>query len=328
MNQKEVNEAWEAYLHQAATESDKLKLLKALESNKFNATFTNLFEAKWIKADKEEPEYDIRDGEILRKIKEEIKRGNELEKQNLFKRYFKHIAIAASVSLLLLTGISIYQNTNKQIFETFKVASGNDPVRKELPDGTIVWLNSSSNLQYQTDFVENRNIILNGEGYFEVAKNKNSPFRISFNGSDLLVTGTQFNLKSYSSDKHSTVHVKEGSVQVTSSGEVSNLKRNDELVINRSSGKFILQKDEFNHANSWIQNKLVFENTPLEEVLATLERSYNLKIALEKTDNQKNKILTATYSRHTELTEILDGLKYLENINYRFITQDSVLVNY
>src|SRR5690606_30967085 len=85
-----------------------------------------------------------------------------------------------------------------------------------LPDGTRVWLNASSSLTFPTSFKGAvRRVELKGEGYFEVAKNKEKPFKVIAGGQEVRVLGTHFNISSYEDDPAVTTTVLEGSVQVT-----------------------------------------------------------------------------------------------------------------
>src|SRR5690606_12410287 len=85
-----------------------------------------------------------------------------------------------------------------------------------LPDGTRVWLNASSSLTFPTSFKGAvRRVVLKGEGYLEVAKNREKPFKVIAGGQEVRVLGSHFNISSYEDDPAVTTTVLEGSVQVT-----------------------------------------------------------------------------------------------------------------
>ena len=88
-------------------------------------------------------------------------------------------------------------------------------LKLSLPDGTSVWLNADSKLLYDNNFgINNRNVTLCGEGYFEVSKNKNLPFQVVSDDIKVEVLGTKFNVKNYPEDPNIKVALLEGSVML------------------------------------------------------------------------------------------------------------------
>jgi ferric-dicitrate binding protein FerR (iron transport regulator) len=152
-----------------------------------------------------------------------------------------------------------------------------------LYDGTHVWLNSGTTLQYTDKFgKKNRNISLDGEAFFKVTHSK-IPFRVKLKNSEIEVLGTSFNAISYKNENISYVTLVEGSVNINSlSGEkITTIKPSQQITIPEN-----LKDTKVNSVNasfyySWTEGKIVFEEERLEDVAARLERWYNVEIRLE-----------------------------------------------
>lgn len=163
--------------------------------------------------------------------------------------------------------------------------------RLVLSDSTVVWLNSNSKLRYPKKFIKkslSRSIELEGEAFLKVAHNAQIPFVVKTNGVDVEVLGTQFNVSSYPNDKTIKTTLIEGSVKV-----VNTNKRDNFLVIKPSyqasfnKEELHLQTKKVNTLEyvSWINKRIVFDNTPFNELTSRIERTYNVEII-----NQNNRI--------------------------------------
>jgi hypothetical protein len=171
-----------------------------------------------------------------------------------------------------------------------------------LADGTKVWLNSGSVLEFPTQFSgKNREIKLaSGEMYIEVAHDKEKPFYVHTPDFKLRVYGTKFNL--YDNSPGSVVLV-EGSVSVQSGTEEMFLNPNEQLLISRGKAPE-RQTVDVTHYISWKDGYLLLENTPMTDVLDKVERYYNLSFNYEQDVNLKKR----TCSGKIYLSENLDNV--------------------
>lgn len=137
--------------------------------------------------------------------KERIRRklliGIKAQKKLLFRRIFKWTAAAAVVAIAVVTGFVAGKGREAEanVFEC--IAANGQKSTISLPDGTKVMLNSGSSIRYTSDFnVKNRDIDLNGEAYFEVARNEKIPLVVSARQMKVEVLGTKFNVRAYNSE--------------------------------------------------------------------------------------------------------------------------------
>lgn len=176
-----------------------------------------------------------------------------------------------------------------------------------LPDKSSVWLNAKSEISYNKDWENSRDIELNGEAYFEVAKGKK--FTVKTPQGSVSVLGTKFNVKQR--DAFFEVHCFEGAVAVEYNNSKTILKAND-VFYSKAAKK---QQNELNKPH-WIAKKSVFKNTYLNDVLIDISLHY--AIDFKNTENIKNLDLkyTGSYEYTDDLQTVLDVLSTSLNLTY------------
>lgn len=152
-----------------------------------------------------------------------------------------------------------------------------------LPDGTVVWLTSYTQLHYNANYGTTQRIVsLTGEAYFEVAKDKEKPFIVETEGMNVEALGTTFNVKAYQEDSRIVATLFSGSVRVSSDKDNILLSPDENATFERSSGKLVMHKpDNSSYAKMWRNNDLVFNGETLEEIAVLLNRMYNVQIVFK-----------------------------------------------
>ena len=150
----------------------------------------------------------------------------------------------------------------------------------QLADGTMVWLNSASELRYPVNFNGNeRRVFLKGEAYFEVARDTSLPFRVEASGMVVEALGTAFNANAYGDEGCLRAALAEGKVRVTCEGVRGEciLEPGEQAVIPRTEGNIEKRKVDTRLYCSWKDGVLVFKNNTLEDMLALLARQYDVE---------------------------------------------------
>lgn len=192
-------------------------------------------------------------------------------------------------------------------------------VRLTLADGSRVVLDAGSSLRYPEKLKEDtREVYLQGEGYFEVTYSEERPFIVKTDEAEICVLGTKFNVRAWESDKRVKVVVAEGRVSLRpEEGDVG-----DAVVILEGQLSTLAENgrpseprpvDVKKHL-SWMQNEMVFEDTPLHEILFQLERWYDLRFVLSDT-SVANEHITA-HIRKTSVDDILELISALSGLDY------------
>jgi transmembrane sensor len=197
-----------------------------------------------------------------------------------------------------------------------------------LSDGTKVWINSGSRLVYAPQFTgDTREVFLEGEAYFEVAKDANKPFYVRTDAFTINVLGTKFNVKAYKDDNEYTTVLVEGKVSMKAQDQFFSkdviLAPNQKLTLMKGQDDFQRSNvDDTGFYTNWIYGYLEFKNANLSDVLKSIKRYYNIDIEL-KTDNQ-SRIVSGKLDLKSEPDRILKGLVLLSNT--KFIKSDNKYV--
>jgi transmembrane sensor len=278
----------------------------------------------WIKDEKigagEIPAEDL--SNILDKVHHRINLEQDQKPKNrIQKLIFTVSKIAAILIIGLLLGLSVqYLKKTEPVYFT-SIAPKGSVSQMVLPDNSIVYLNAGSQLKYTVAGVKRkREVFLEGEAWFDVAKNEKKPFVVHTPFYDVKVLGTQFNVKAYKTDTEIVTTLEEGSVQIASSenfkmAENKTLHPGEQLVYNRQNKTINVKDVETRMFTAWKDNKLIFINMNLKELIVLLERKYGVEI--EITDNM---ILNYHYDgtiKDETILEVLDLLKETLPIKYK-----------
>ena len=262
------------------------------------------------------------------RFKTRVEKAKVAEKQNQrfvrsrSFRIFYRVAAAILIILLPLAGYWGGMETVKSGFSDIVVeAPMGARTKLYLPDGTLVWLNAGSKITYSQGFgVENRNLDLEGEGYFEVKRNENVPFEIRTKELDLTVLGTKFNFRNYADDEEVVVNLLEGKVrlknELVSSADVY-MSPNEKVVLSKESGHMVKTKINASNSNLWTKDELYFDELLLEDIAKQLSRSFNVKI--EVADSLKNQRFYGSFRIvGNSIEEILETISSTNRMKYKY----------
>jgi ferric-dicitrate binding protein FerR (iron transport regulator) len=211
-----------------------------------------------------------------------------------------------------------------------------------LPDGSQVWVNSSSKLTYSKTFSKkSREVFLDGEAYFDVVKDPAHPFIVHTSSIDIRALGTAFNVKSYAAEPTIEATLVHGSIEVTRPGRTDApklmLKPHEKLVFNKNLEPLLVKGDsKTSHVDladavlikavkrnrpdseivetAWVYNKLVFEDTRLTDIASQMEKWYNVNIRIESS-KLADYTLTGSFVNEN-IDEALKMLQYLVPFGY------------
>ena len=182
----------------------------------------------------------------------------------------------------------------------------------ELADGTRVWLNAESRLRYPVVFMgEERKVEMEGEVYFEVAKNREKPFIVTVNGVDIRVLGTSFNVSAYQEEVVTTLV--EGKVQLKRGDEQVVLSPNQQAIC--SDDKFKVKKVDARNYVLWKEGIFYFEDVDLERILDDMARWYNVNIFYMNSTLKKMKF-SVEIKRYENINEILRRIEQTKRVKF------------
>ncbi len=202
-------------------------------------------------------------------------------------------------------------------YNTIKIPYGKK-YQLVLADSTIVHLNSGASLKFPVAFNGNtRKVVLTGEAFFEVSKNKSKPFIVESNKIAVEVLGTKFNMSEYSSRNTSEVVLVEGAVNMKGKGESQNqlLSPGEMGTFNQNSKTLKKEKVDTELYTSWLYGKLIFRNKSFDEILNSLERKFNVEFEVENEKLEKSEF-NATFDKDVSLDKMLFYFEQAYDIKY------------
>ncbi|KOP38738.1 FecR family protein [Flavobacterium sp. WLB] len=226
-----------------------------------------------------------------------------------------------------------YENSldpEKLVYNTIKIPYGKK-FRLQLSDGTMVHLNAGTTLKYPVKFIpgENRQVFLDGEAFFDVAKDKKHPFIVNADELNVRVLGTHFNVSNYPEDAATDVVLVEGSVGMYQSNEKFDALKNTILKpgfkgsFNKENTKISTKAVITDIYTSWINGGLTFRNMTFKNIITKLERRYNVTI-VNKNEKLANEKFNASFSDES-IDKVMSYFNDIHGINYT-IKNDQILI--
>ncbi len=338
-----------SYLKGTCTKEEENRIIKWLKENNENKRIFDELCDIWYAAklaDKT-PEYDAI--LALKAVKSRIKQASEKKsKTNRGNRTisYQFLRIAAVFILAFVSGFSSMLLLNKQAVHQDELTAITAPIGSQttmtLPDGTRIWLNAGSTLKYTGKYNrQNREVNLEGEAYFDVAKNPKIPFIVDAANVKIKAVGTAFNVKAYPEEKRVETTLVKGLVEIERTGLRDRilLKPNQKIVFfnaytnaqtsqayttnqrsntqtDKMDGKEVILDKEVDTEKEicWKDGKLIFDREPLKDLVVRLERRYDVHFtfASEKLKSYK---YTGTFN-DVSLEQIMDAMKLSSPVNY------------
>lgn len=198
---------------------------------------------------------------------------------------WKFAGIAASIALLVaLSWIQFGMKGQQEAGLQSVLVPAGQRVQLVLEDGTKVWLNSKTTFSYPTSFGnKSREVQLEGEGFFEVAHNKNKPFIVKTKKYDIKVLGTTFNVNAYN-DKGSIFETSllEGSVDIVSSQESDrHIHLNPKERVIEQNGSLLKESIGNQEHFRWIDGLICVDDIPFSELTSKFATYYDITIRIE-----------------------------------------------
>ena len=291
--------------------------LKASADHRFTA---QTIEKAWELGEGEEPELNIDLDADFALLEERILADEEAEKTEAIVRPIgrktPYWQIAAAIAALLVFAF-LTRNylTSSEQWNTLATVA-NASLEQQLADGSRVWLNENSQLEYPSEFAGGeRRIRLNGEAFFEVTKDASKPFIIETGSGEVKVLGTSFSVRDHAKETTLEVAVVTGKVQLKG-------KTSEKVIVMTAGQSGLLDKQkkvltkqlQSNNAAAWHTRELAFNEIPMREAIQDLEAFYDIQIKVEN-EALLNCPFTSTFKNQTieAVMETLDTIFQTES---------------
>jgi ferric-dicitrate binding protein FerR (iron transport regulator) len=184
-----------------------------------------------------------------------------------------------------------------------------------LSDGTLVHLNAASTLRYPDRFAGEREVFLTGEAYFEVASDAGRPFVVHAGGTRTHVLGTSFNVNAYPDREVVMTTLVEGRVRVECGEREYEIRPGTQVIYHRETGEATTRDVDVEMYTSWKDGYYIFEGMPLEELMNTFARWYNLRVAYES-EGVKKIAFSGNLRRYDDVVPLLKKLEYTRDVEF------------
>lgn len=218
-------------------------------------------------------------------------------------------------------GNSIVYNTSTDVkelvYNTITIPNGKR-FKLQLSDGTQVHLNAGTSLKYPVNFIagQNRKVFLDGEAFFDVAKDAAHPFVVNANKLDVRVLGTHFNVSDYPEDEAADVVLVEGSVAMHAASERFSAENSTLLKpgfkgsFSKENGSIKVKQVNTSMYTAWINGGLVFRNMAFKSIIKRLERHYDITI-----ENQNGALANERFNASFKNEPVEKVLSYFNDIH-------------
>ena len=256
-----------------------------------------------------------------KKLSHKIK-NNETEVKSITSLTSKTLwlKIAATVLVIVVAGIGLskffagQKSTNSLAVVQNAVESKTKVI---LPDGSIVWLNVNSSVEYDADFGKHSRLVsLRGEAFFDVRKGKKD-FIVRTDNLSIQVKGTRFNVNTDDLSGNEKTTLEEGHVvlQINGNKTLYEMIPGDQIAFNRTSNKVFLQKVNPSNYSAWKEAKLIFDNALLADIVKKLENRFKVTIAIDDAIAQRER-LTMTIENES-IDDVLEFIELSSRLHYR-----------
>lgn len=205
-----------------------------------------------------------------------------------------------------------------------------DETSLQLADGTMVWLNAGSRIAFPTEFENTRKVHLEGEAYFEVAKDSDRPFIVSTHDIDVKVYGTKFNVSAYRNDDYTEAVLLEGSISLIENKSVFKIETfmapGQKATYARQTKDILLEKTKTPELyTSWREGWYQFSDVDLTYVTHKLERFYNVQFEFDDDVISNSSRVSGKLELKKSLDEVLAVLAKVSKTEYQRLGDKVIL---
>lgn len=324
MEETRLNYLYHKNLQQACTETELLELQEFIQDPDYAFQLECLMNASWDL----EPEVRLSDVPSTR-IFQHIVQQDQVPVHPARFNWMPFLKVAAAVLLLVSAGLLIKYKWTSPSSEPISIAATDSQIRStitasdkhqlvKLPDGSTVILNQNSKLEYPAVFGKTREVVLTGEGYFDVKHDPEKSFIVRTGKIKTTVLGTAFNIKAYSNEEKVTVTVTRGKVSVQDQKQTLGvITPNQQLVFNKTEEKKVQLNVPALKAIEWQAKDLFFDDMTMEQAARLLEQRFSVKIAFAN-NAVKNCRFTGTVLKAEKIEPVLDLLCSFNSSSYEF----------
>lgn len=295
MEQQELYLLIVRHLNAATTKEEEALLTVWLQESAENRETYNSIQEIW------KSEQELTDNAVITTGLHAVKNKIAARRRKLYRTY---AAAAAMLGVIIVSATLFFKNDPYT-----EVAAAGQITHLTLKDGTLVHLSPASKIRYRQ-----RDIILDGEAFFEVAKNEHAPFTVKAGELTIKVLGTKFNVSD------TAVSLVDGKVQVTAHAQTYTLQPGEQLFYNKNEQRCIQREYDVEEVTGWASSILVFRNEIFASAAAKIEKMYDVKIHFTDPETASYRLFARFENKSLEY--VLDVIKAADDLDYTIKGKD------
>lgn len=245
----------------------------------------------------------------------------------------RYWAIAAVMLILVLSSVLGWtlfglQNQKSSVINhqsPITVATGmGERSRVSLPDGTVLTLNAQTTVRYNMSGGK-RKVSIDGEAFFEVARDEKHPFVVTANDMSVTCLGTSFDVRNYNGESNIAVVLRDGKVRVNAHDADLTMEPGSRVLMDRQTQTLSKQMVNPSDYTAWLNGEIKYNNQTLEEIAAELSRNYNIDLVITSDELKQERF--SGYLGRSSLRNILDVLCLASNMSYH-VDNDTMVYIY
>lgn len=226
-------------------------------------------------------------------------------------------AMAAAFVVVLVTALNLTR-------ENYSFVTGGSITNLTLPDGTRLTLNKNSRISYSDDFGRRkREVTLQGEAYFDVAKDRSREFIVNMDDTKVTVLGTSFNARNREEEKAVVITLSEGSVSFSTPDQNIVLSPDQQVNYDKHLGQLDIAAVNAAVASAWKDNIIRIDSGTLRELTAMLEEHFGVRIVFRGNVPAPEKVITAAFDGNYSINQIFDLLRESVAFKWRRVDEDT-----
>ena len=324
-NRKDIDGLILSFLERTIASEDLQYLRQWVSESQENKTYFKNFEDIWLLSNVSKPDKQYHKEDAYQRFKRRTNQSKTAKKNYILKNF---ISYAACIVVVFTAGYFLKWGVDNaktpEILVYIAEAPRRAKAKLELPDGSVVWLNAASKLTYNNLFgVSNRDLQLEGEGYFEINRNIDLPLVVTSGNTAVEVLGTKFNVRNYLEDDEMRVSLLEGSVSFSEIryNKPIILKPKEFIICNKKSGILTLKDMDTEYMNAWIYDDVFLNEEKLGNIAKILERAFDINIIFQSDDLKSLTFYGDITIESDNIIQIMEVMSATNKFRYQYDLQ-------
>ncbi|WP_179334107.1 FecR family protein [Winogradskyella costae] len=260
----------------------------------------------------------------------EAQKDLQLESQDIYRtqrskrNVIYRVAYSLAACVILFITYGYFSHSDELSYKNQVTTSKGQRQAVYLPDSSLVILNASSEIQYNSDFNTKRRVYIKGEAYFDVTHNKEIPFVVHTEDLNITVLGTAFNVNTVLDNKSVSLERGKVNVLIKTSKNSLNLLPEEELIYNTKTSDVTKRNFNVTKTLAWKDNMLILDNLIFKDALYKINNFYGVSFKI--TDEEINQKMITGAFKEQDLEEFIHSIEFIADVEIKKVNHNEYLI--